>query len=55
MKRSFYFMLFLLPLLVACKGEKQKMPAEKYKTLTVTTTSQTLQSAYPTTIRGVSR
>lgn len=45
-------MLFLLPLLAACKGEKQEMPAEKYKTLTVTTTSQTLQSSYPATIRG---
>lgn len=45
-------MLCFLPLLTACNGQKQETPGEKYKTLTVTTTNQTLQSTYPATLRG---
>lgn len=45
-------MLCCLPLLAACGGAKQEMPGEKYKTLTVTTSNQTLQSTYPATLRG---
>lgn len=45
-------MLCCLPLLAACGGQKQEMPSEKYKTLTVTTSDQTLQSTYPATLRG---
>ena len=45
-------MLCILPLFSACDGQKQGMPGEKYKTLTVTTTNQTLQSTYPATLRG---
>lgn len=52
MKTSIYFMLCCLPLLTACGETKQEMPGEKYKTLTVTTTNQTLQSTYPATLRG---
>ncbi|CDB11290.1 putative uncharacterized protein [Bacteroides sp. CAG:633] len=52
MKTSIYFMLCCLPLLTACGEKKQEMPGEKYKTLTVTTTNQTLQSTYPATLRG---
>lgn len=51
-KTSIYFMLCCLPLLVACGGNKQDMPGEKYKTLTVALGSQTLQSDYPATLRG---
>ena len=47
-----FIMLCSLPLLAACGGQKQEMPGEKYKTLTVTTTDQTLQSTYPATLRG---
>ena len=47
-----FIMLCSLPLLAACGGQKQEMPGEKYKTLTVTTTNQTLQSIYPATLRG---
>lgn len=47
-----FIMLCCLPLLAACGGQKQEMPGEKYKTLTVTTTDQTLQSTYPATLRG---
>lgn len=52
MKTSVYFVLCCLPLLTACGDKKQDMPGEKYKTVTVTTTSQTLQSTYPATLRG---
>lgn len=45
-------MLCCLPLLVGCGAKKQDMPGEKYKILTVTTGSQTLQSTYPATLRG---
>ncbi len=47
-----FIMLCCLPLLAACGGQKQEMPGEKYKTLTVTTSDQTLQSTYPATLRG---
>lgn len=47
-----FIMLCCLPLLAACGGAKQEMPGEKYKTLTVTTSNQTLQSTYPATLRG---
>lgn len=52
MKTSIYLMLCCLPLLAGCGAKKQNMPGEQYKTLTVTTTSQTLQSTYPATLRG---
>ena len=52
MKTSFFLMLCCFPLLTACNGQKQEMPGEKYKTLTVSTTNQTLQSTYPATLRG---
>ena len=52
MKTSIYAMLCCLPLLIACGEKKQEMPGEKYKTLTVTTTNQTLQTTYPATLRG---
>lgn len=45
-------MLCCLPLLAGCGAKQQDMPGEKYKTLTVTTTNQTLQSTYPATLRG---
>lgn len=51
-KTNFYLMLCFLPLLTACGGQKQETPGEKYKTVTVTTTNQTLQSTYPATLRG---
>lgn len=52
MKTSIYLMLCCLPLLAGCGAKQQDMPGEKYKTLTVTTTNQTLQSTYPATLRG---
>lgn len=52
MKTSIYLMLCCLPLLAGCGAKQQDMPDEKYKTLTVTTTNQTLQSTYPATLRG---
>lgn len=52
-KTYIYFtMLCCLPLLASCGAKQQDMPGEKYKTLTVTTTNQTLQSTYPATLRG---
>ena len=51
-KTSIYFMLCCLPLLVACGNNKQEMPGEKYKTLAVALSNQTLQSDYPATLRG---
>ena len=52
-KTYIYFtMLCCLPLLASCGAKQQDMPGEKYKTLTVTTTHQTLQSTYPATLRG---
>lgn len=52
-KTNIYFMtLCCLPLLVGCGEKKQDMPGEKYKTLTVTATNQTLQSTYPATLSG---
>lgn len=52
MKTSIYLTLCLIPLFVACNNTKQEVPGEKYKTLTVTTGNQTLQSVYPATLRG---
>ena len=52
MRISIYFILGCLSLLAACNNQKQKMPGEKYNTLTVTTSNQTLQSTYPATLRG---
>lgn len=52
MKKSFYLMLCVLPFFAACGEKTQDMPGEKYKTLTVTTSNQTLQSAYPAILRG---
>lgn len=52
MKKSFYLMLCVLPFLAACGEKVREMPGEKYKTLTVATSSQTLQSAYPAALRG---
>lgn len=52
MKTSIYLMLCCLPLLAGCGAKQQDMPGEKYKTLTMTTTNQTLQSTYPATLRG---
>lgn len=51
-KTSIYFMLCCLPMLVACGSNKQEMPGEKYKTLAVALSNQTLQSDYPATLRG---
>lgn len=52
MKNSIYLMLCLLPLLSSCREGRREMPGEKYNTLTVSITNQTLQSEYPATIRG---
>lgn len=52
MKRSIYLIMCFLPFICSCKGNKQEMPGEKYKTLTVCTTNQTLHSDYPATLRG---
>lgn len=52
MKKSFYLMLCVLPFWAACGEKVREMPGEKYKTLTVATSSQTLQSAYPAALRG---
>lgn len=52
MKNCFYLMLCFLPLLNSCGSKNQEMPGEKYRTLTVTTTNQTLHSEYPATLRG---
>lgn len=49
--RSFWMLCFLL-LLSSCGQNKQETAGEKYKTLTVTATDQTLQSDYPATLRG---
>lgn len=51
-KPIIYLMLCCLPLLAACNQDKQKTPGEKFKTLTVDYTNQTLQSTYPATLRG---
>lgn len=51
-KTSIYLMLCGLPLFISCGNDKQEMPGEQYKTLTVTTSTQTLQSVYPATLRG---
>lgn len=52
LKANIYLALCCLPILAACGSKQQDMPGEKYKTLTVTTTNQTLQSTYPATLRG---
>lgn len=52
LKANIYLVLCCLPLLTACNSKQQAMPGEKYKTLTVTSTNQTLQSTYPATLRG---
>ena len=52
MKTSMYLMLCSMSLLCACGEKKQTMPGEKYKTLTVETSNQTLQSTYPASLRG---
>ena len=52
MKTCIYFMLCCLPLFVSCGNQKQDMPGEEFKTLTVTTSNQTLHSDYPATLRG---
>ena len=52
MKKIIYLMLCCLPLFAACGGQKQDVPGEDYKTLTVTTSDQTLQTTYPVTLRG---
>ena len=52
MKKIIYLMLCCLPLFAACGGQKQELPGEDYKTLTVTTSDQTLQTTYPVTLRG---
>lgn len=51
-KRNIFFMSFCLLWLVSCGSKQQDMPDEKYKTLTVTTADQTLQSSYPAVLRG---
>lgn len=51
-KMNIYPMLCCLMLLVSCGIKQQDMPGEKYKTLTVTTTNQTLHSTYPAVLRG---
>lgn len=52
MKTSMFLMLCSMSLLCACGEKKQTMPGEKYKTLTVETSNQTLQSMYPASLRG---
>ena len=41
-KTIIFVMLCGLPLFVACNSTQQSGPGEKYETLTVTTTNQTL-------------
>lgn len=45
-------MLCSLPFLYACGDKQQTMPGEKYKTLTIKSSDQTLQSTYPASLRG---
>lgn len=52
MKGNIFFMLCFLCLFCSCGENKQETPGENYKTLTVTTTTQTLNSDYPATLRG---
>ena len=50
--RIYLMTLCCLSLLTGCGNKDQHISGEKYKTLTVTTTNQTLQSTYPATLRG---
>lgn len=52
MKTCIYFMLCCLPFFAACSSGKQDRPGEKYKTLAVAKSNQTLQSVYPAILRG---
>lgn len=46
-------MLCSLPFLYACGDKQQTMPGEKYKTLIIKSSDQTLQSTYPASLRGL--
>lgn len=52
MKAIVFFMLCFLLSLSSCGESKREMPGEKYRIIKVTTTSQTLKSDYPATLRG---
>ena len=45
-------MLCCFSLFISCDNKQKDMPSEKYKTLTVTKSNQTLQSEYPAILRG---
>lgn len=51
-KTNIYLMLCCLFLVISCDNQKEEMPGEKYKILTVTTSNQTLSSEYPAVLRG---
>ncbi len=52
MKKASYLLLCCLPFLAGCSEEKKAMPGEKYSIFVVEKTDQTLQTRYPTTLRG---
>lgn len=52
-KTNIYLMsLCFLLLFIGCKEEKQNITGEKYNTLTIVTSDQTLQTTYPAILRG---
>ncbi len=51
-KSSIYFMLVSLSLFCACNESEQTSANENYKTMTVATADQTLQTTYPATLKG---
>ena len=51
-KTIIYLMLCCFSLFISCDNQQKDMPSEKYKTLTVTKSNQTLQSEYPAILRG---
>ena len=51
-RTNIFFMLCCLPLFFSCDAKRQDTPGVNYKTLTVSTTNQTLQSTYSATLRG---
>ncbi len=51
-RSSYSLILVCLVLLTACKETVKKTSGEYYKTMTVTTADQTLQTTYPATLKG---
>ena len=51
-KTIIYLMLCCFSLFISCDNQQKDTPSEKYKTLTVTKSNQTLQSEYPAILRG---